>query len=212
MHLVRKEFAMAREEGIAFAASRGFGLLVTNDDGVPKGSHLPFVIRNEGDRSIVSAHVTAANPLAQLADGRPFLMAVIGDDSYISNDWYATPDQVSTWLYESVHLGGAAHAKRIDDNRRHGDSLLDVCEARLAPKKPWALATMEAEKRESMLSRIRVIEFEIDTVDCQRKLNQFKPDVDHVAVVNALLATGDETRIRLARKMQALRPHLDYGH
>jgi transcriptional regulator len=69
---------------------------------------------------------------------------------------------------------------------------------------------MEPTKRESMLSRIRVIEFGIDTIECQRKLNQFKPDVDHVAVVKALLAKGDAADVRLARKMQALRPQLDY--
>ena len=33
-------------------------------------------------------------------------MAVNGADAYVSPDWYASPDQVPTWLYQSVHLTG----------------------------------------------------------------------------------------------------------
>lgn len=210
MHLVRKEFDMNREEGIAFAATRGFGLLLTCDDGMPKGSHLPFIIRTEGERHIVSSHVTAANPLAELADGRPFVLAVIGDDAYVSNDWYASPDQVSTWLYEAVHLSGPSRSVRVEDNRLHGDDLLAKCEDRLSPKPPWRLEQMNPGKRESMLDRIRVIEFDIRTVECQRKLNQFKPDIDHVAVVQNLHRQPAQAAQRIGSKMQSLRPHLKY--
>ena len=42
-----------------------------------------------------------------LADGASsWLMAVNGADAYVSADWYASPDQVPTWLYQAVHLTG----------------------------------------------------------------------------------------------------------
>jgi len=211
MHLIRSEFDFDKEEAVDFAAARGFGLLVVSGDSRPCGSHLPFVIRREAGRTIVSTHVTAANPLAALADGRRnFLLAVSGPDAYVSNDWYASSDQVSTWLYEAVHLTGPGRLLPPNSNRHHGDDLLAVSEQRLAPKSPWSLSTMEPTKREAMLGRIRVIEFDVEWIECQRKLNQFKPDVDHVAVVNALLRDGDENGRRIAAKMRALRPHLDY--
>ena len=95
---------------------------------------------------IVQIHFTARNPLVELADGvRRFLLIVSGDDAYISNDWYASRDNVSTWLYEAVHLTGVAHLRERDENRGHGDALLAVAEARL-PKQPWDLAQMEADK------------------------------------------------------------------
>ena len=213
MHLVREEFDFEKEAALEFSAARGFGLLVTWDGQRPCGSHLPFVIRHQADRTIVSAHVTAANPLAALADGdRNFLLAVTGPDAYVSNDWYATPDQVSTWLYEAVHLTGPGRLLPVSANRHHGDELLAVSEERLAPKVPWTLEDMESEKREAMLMRIKVVEFDVQLIEGQRKLNQFKTDVDHVAVVNALARNGDDNGRRIAAKMRALRPHLGYDH
>ncbi|MFX7849599.1 FMN-binding negative transcriptional regulator, partial [Acinetobacter baumannii] len=84
------------------------------------------------------------------ADGRPFLVAVWGPDAYVSNDWYATPDHVSTWLDEAVHRTGPARRLTREANRDHGDALLSAFEERLAPKLPWQLSTMEPVKREAM--------------------------------------------------------------
>ena len=53
----------------------------------------------------VHFHVARGNPLAALAKkGGPWLIAVAGHDAYVSPDWYATSDQVPTWLYEAVEL------------------------------------------------------------------------------------------------------------
>jgi transcriptional regulator len=140
---------------------------------------------------IVQIHLTAKNPLVSLADGsRRFLLIVSGDDAYVSNDWYASRDNVSTWLYEAVHLSGVAHLRERDDNRAHGDTLLAVSEARL-PKQPWDLTQMEPTKRETMLASIRVIDLVVDEVEGQSKLNQHKSDEDHVAVANQLARAAE---------------------
>jgi len=159
---------------------------------------------------IVQIHLTAKNPLLELADGtRRFLLIVAGDDSYVSNDWYASRDNVSTWLYEAVHLSGVAHLRDRDDNRGHGDALLAASEARL-PKQSWDLAQMEPTKRETMLASIRVIDLVVDQIEGQSKLNQHKSDEDHVAVANHLAREDDTGSRRLAEKMRALRPGLGY--
>ncbi len=202
---------------------------------------MPFVIERRDDRVIVQIHLTAKNPLVELADGiRRFLLIVSGDDAYISNDWYVSRDNVSTWLYEAVHLSGVAHLRKHAENRGHGDALLAVSEARL-PKQPWDLTQMEPGKREAMLAGIRVIDLVVDEIEGQSKLNQHKSDADYVALVNRLaqaeettslegqsklnqhksdadyvalvnrLAQAEETTSRrLAEKMRALRPGLAY--
>ena len=86
---------------------------------------------------IVQIHFTARNPLVELADGkRRFLLIVSGDDAYISNDWYASRDNVSTWLYEAVHLSGVAHLRELDENRGHGDALLSGFRGAAAESSP----------------------------------------------------------------------------
>lgn len=210
MHILRPQFRIEEERALAFAAGRGFGVIVAADERGPRASHVPFVIVRRDDRVIVQIHFTARNPLVELADGvRRFLLIVSGDDAYISNDWYASRDNVSTWLYEAVHLTGVAHLRERDENRGHGDALLAVSEARL-PKQPWDLAQMEATKRESMLSSIRVIDLVVDQIEGQAKLNQHKSDEDHVAVANQLARAEETGSRRLAQKLRALRPGLEY--
>lgn len=157
MHVLRPQFRIEEQRALEFARQRGFGVIVAADERGPRASHVPFVLGERDGHAIVQIHFTARNPLVPLADGaRRFLLIVAGDDAYISNDWYSSRDNVSTWLYEAVHLSGVAHLRELDENRRHGDALLAVSEARL-PKQPWDLAQMESGKRESMLAAIRVV-------------------------------------------------------
>jgi transcriptional regulator len=210
MHVLRPQFRIEDERALAFAAERGFGLIVAADERGPRGSHVPFVIARRETSVIVQIHLTARNPLVELADGvRRFLLIVSGDDAYISNDWYASRDNVSTWLYEAVHLAGVGQLRDGSENRGHGNALLAVSEARL-PKQPWDLAQMEPTKRETMLASIRVIDLVVDRIEGQSKLNQHKSDEDHVAVANQLARAEETGSQRLARKMRALRPGLGY--
>jgi transcriptional regulator len=210
MHILRPQFRIEEERALAFATGRGFGVIVAADERGPRASHVPFVVLRREDRAIVQVHFTAKNPLVALADGiRRFLLIVSGDDAYVSNDWYASRDNVSTWLYEAVHISGVAHAREHADNRSHGDALLAVSEARLA-KQPWGLAQMEPAKRESMLASIRVIDLVVDQIEGQSKLNQHKSDEDHVAVANQLARSEETGSRRLAEKMRVLRPGLEY--
>jgi transcriptional regulator len=210
MHVLRPQFRIEEQRALSFAADRGFGVIVATDERGPSGSHVPFVVDQRDERVIVQIHLTARNPLVELADGkRRFLLIVAGDDSYVSNDWYASRDNVSTWLYEAVHLSGIAHLRERGENRGHGDALLAASEARL-PKQPWELAQMEPAKRETMLSAICVIDLVVDEIEGQSKLNQHKSDEDHVAVANQLARAEDTGSRRLAEKMRALRPGLGY--
>ena len=210
MHVLRPQFRIEEQRALAFAAERGFGAIVAADERGPRGSHVPFVVARRDDRVIIQIHLTARNPLVELADGvRRFLLIVAGDDAYISNDWYASRDNVSTWLYEAVHLSGVAHLRERDENRDHGDALLAVSEARL-PKQPWDLAQMEPAKRETMLASIRVIDLVVSQIEGQSKLNHHKSDEDHVAVAKQLARAEETASRRLAAKMRALRPELEY--
>ena len=192
MHILRPQFRMAEQAALQFAAERGFGIVVASDERGPRASHVPFVIARRGERRRranapdreKSARRAGRRQQALPADRR-------GRRSYVSNDWYASRDNVSTWLYEAVHLSGVAHQRALDENRAHGDALLAVSEARL-PKQPWELAAMEPAKRETMLASIRVIDIVVDQIEGQSKLNQHKSDADHVAVANQL-ARSEET-------------------
>jgi transcriptional regulator len=207
VHLLKPIFEIEREEALRLAARRGFGLFVVegSPDVSPFGSHVPFRIDTSKSLPVVHFHVTASNALATIPDDTKCLLAVWGQDAYVSNDWYATPDHISTWLYEAVHLSGRVRRLSLSRNRKHGDDLIETFETRLLPKTPWNLKTVEPTKRETMLRSIVVLEMEIERVEGQRKLNQHKSDARHLA------ATGEPGALAIAEKMRGLRPYLDYS-
>ena len=110
---------------LAFAAARGFGLVVSCDGGRPLASPVPFLIEERPGKSPrVSFHLARANPLAQVAEKRgTWLIAVQGADAYVSAAWYASADQVPTWLYETVHLSGPVAVVPAEHARAHLDAL-----------------------------------------------------------------------------------------
>jgi transcriptional regulator len=201
-----------RSACLAFAAARGFGLVCAHDGAKPVGSPLPFALSAASDGTpLLSFHIARQNPLARCADARtPWLMAVTGAHAYVSADWYASPDQVPTWLYESVHLTGPAALISEAELEAQLDEISAVFETALAPKPPWTMAKMTAGRRSAMNKAIVGVTMRVEEVTGSFKLNQHKSDADHVAVATALAREGDPGARAIAAEMVALRPHLDY--
>ncbi|MCG6203572.1 FMN-binding negative transcriptional regulator [Rhodopseudomonas sp. HC1] len=206
-------FKPDRSACLAFAAARGFGLVCAHDGRKPVASPLPFAIDYSSDGTpLLSFHVARGNPLAALADSRtPWLMAVSGPGAYVSADWYASPDQVPTWLYQSVHLTGPAAVMSEAERDAHLDEVTAVFETSLAPKRPWRSSKMTAGRLSAMKKAIVGVMMRVDVVEGSFKLNQHKSDADHMAVANALAVQPDPASQEIAAQMIALRPQLDYN-
>jgi transcriptional regulator len=196
---------------LAFAGARGFGLVVACDAGRPVGAHLPFrLIEADGKVPKLEFHVARANPLGAIAEkGGTWMVAVWGHDAYVSPDWYASAEQVPTWLYEAVHLSGPVRVVPADHTQGHVERLSSTFENWL-PKPEWKLDKVSDRKREMLLKAIVAVEMTIETVEGSFKLNQHKSDEDHVAIASALTAQAEPSAQALGKRMIALRPHLDY--
>ena len=210
---VHPAFKVHPATSLAFAAARGFGLVIACDGGRPVASPLPFrLIEQDGKTPKLEFHVARGNPLAQIAEkGGTWLVAVTGHDAYVSPDWYATPEQVPTWLYETVHLSGPVRLIPGEHTLGHVEQLSNRFEAALAPKPIWKMAKVPDKKLEMMSKAIVPIELLVETIEGNFKLNQHKQDADHVAVADALGAQDDHSAQAIARRMVALRPQLTYG-
>jgi transcriptional regulator len=135
-------------------------------------------------------------------------MAVNGADAYVSPDWYASPDQVPTWLYQSVHLTGTVRQLSDSELAAHLDALSAKFESRLAPKTPWTSSKMTAGRLDAMKKAIVGLVMSVDEVEGSFKLNQHKSDIDHVAVTTALARQPEAAAQHLASEMRVLRPPL----
>jgi transcriptional regulator len=209
---VHPAFKVHPAASLAFAAARGFGLVIAIDAGRPVASPLPFrLIEQDGKMPKLEFHVARANPLGAIAEkGGTWLVAVQGHDAYVSPDWYASKEQVPTWLYETVQLSGPVRVIPGDHTRQHTEALSAKFESWLAPKEPWLLDKVPDRRREMLLSAIVAVEMTVETVEGAFKLNQHKQDEDHVAIATALSLQDDPSSRAIAQRMIALRPNLDY--
>jgi transcriptional regulator len=201
-------FKSDRAASLAFAEARGFGLACAWDGKKPVASSLPFYLTSDNDgtpRALL--HVARHNPLVGLADGTtPWLLAVNGADTYVSPDWYVSPDQVPTWLYQAVHLTGPVRAMSDGELAAQIEALSAKFEQRLLPKKPWLSSKMTAGRLEAMKKAIVGLVMTVEEIEGSFKLNQHKSDADYTALTQALASQPDADARAIAELMRAARP------
>src|SRR5262249_58335136 len=107
-------------ESLSSGAARGLGLVIAAAEGRTPASPLPFYIDQAAGGRWLAFHVARGNRLADVAaSGGRWLVAVWGGDAYVSPHWYRSPDQVPTWLYESVQLAGPVRLMSEVEQRDH---------------------------------------------------------------------------------------------
>ncbi|MBR1206553.1 MULTISPECIES: FMN-binding negative transcriptional regulator [unclassified Bradyrhizobium] len=200
-------FKPDRAASLAFAEARGFGIVCACDGGKPIASALPFYLTYAADGTPRALfHVARHNPLVKLANGSPWLLAVTGADAYVSPDWYVSPDQVPTWLYQAVHLTGPVRTLSDEELAVQIDVLSAKFEDRLLPKKPWVSGKMTAARLEAMKKAIVGLEMMVEEVEGSFKLNQHKSETDFAAVGNTLALQAEAGARDIAALMREVRP------
>ena len=124
----------------------------------------------------------------------------------MSPDWYVSPDQVPTWLYQAVHLTGPVRAMSDNELGAQIETLSAKFEDRLAPKKPWTSSKMTAGRLEAMKKAIVGLVMTVEEVEGSFKLNQHKSDADYVAIAGSLASQADAGAQHIAQLMGEARP------
>jgi transcriptional regulator len=192
MHPNRK-FEWADEaEMLAFVADVAFATICV--DG-PFLVHTPVLVAPRG----ILFHVARANRAFPALDNARAIASVLGPDSYVSADWYGSPDQVPTWNYVSVEAEGPL--RPLDEGELVAllDSLTQAHEARLAPKPAWTRDKTASGRFEWMLKAIAGFELRIESLRGTRKLGQHKKPEEREGVADALAALGKHELARMSR-------------
>lgn len=165
-----------RDQNLALARARGFGILSVNGPEGPLAAHIPFLLND--DASFAELHLARSNPITRTDLPAPALLAVSGPDAYISPDWYGphdqVPDQVPTWNYVAVHLRGHLEPLPDDALRPHVEALSAEHETRITGKRPWTSAKMTEGAMPRMMRMILPFRFVVTSVEGTWKLNQNK--------------------------------------
>jgi transcriptional regulator len=183
----------------AFVTARAAATLVTvGPDGLPDATLLPVLW--EGDQ--VVAHVARQNDhWRRIADGTPGLLAVTGDQAYVSPSWYASKAEhgqvVPTWNYSAVHLRGTVTVHDDPEFLRGVVTrLTDRHEA--GRDEPWAVTDAPARYIDGMLRAIVGVALRVTSVEAKSKWSQNRPAADRAGVA-AGLADDPAVRERVLR-------------
>lgn len=181
------------------------GTLVTLTDGKLCANHVPFLLRQTGDRWVLAAHVARANPVWRETDlSVDALVVFTGPDAYVSPSWYESKREhgrvVPTWNYIAAHLSGPV---RVIENEAWLHALVsELTDTHEAPMPaPWKVADAPSEYVAGQLKAIVGIEIEVTGIEAKWKASQNRPANDARGVAEGL---RESSKTRMAEVVDGL--------
>jgi transcriptional regulator len=185
-----------------FVRERAFATVAMTIEGRIHFAYAPVVLDGEG-LGRVRFHQAKSNPVCAAADGAALHFSFLGDDAYISPDWYDTQGRVPTWNYTAVEARGTARKLARDALRQ---LLVDISadqERRLLPKEPWRIGKIDAARLEGLLNAIEGFEVALESLEGKFKLSQNVADADKKGAIAGLEGRTDARSLAIARAMKA---------
>jgi transcriptional regulator len=185
-----------------FMRAHSFATLVTQQQGVPFASHLPFLLDSERGRyGVLSTHLARDNPQWHMfKEAQEVLVIFQGPHAYITPSWYEVQLSVPTWNYAAVHAYGLPHI--INDERTFYEMLQVLVQTNEAGfEQPWTLQSDNDEYIRKMMRAIVYLDIEITRLEGKFKLSQNRPAGDQQRVMAALAASPSEESRNVAELM-----------
>jgi transcriptional regulator len=176
----------------AFIRDYSFGILVTQHEGVPFASHLPFIYdAGRGPNGTLLAHVARANPQWQSFDGTREALAIFsGPHGYVSPSWYEVERSVPTWNYATVHAYGIPQL--ITDQAELYELLKDLIQVNEAQfEQQWNYRLPE-DYLEKMMRSIVGFTMPVSRLEGKYKMSQNRSASEQARVIAALQESNPE--------------------
>lgn len=181
-----------------------FATLITQQDGVPLASHLPFLLDVErGTYGTLLGHMACGNSQWRtFEENQEALVIFQGPHAYITPSWYEAELAVPTWNYAAVHAYGVPHL--IEDKTELYSLLQTLVQTHEAGfEKPWAFESLPDDYVQKMMQAIVGFEIPITRLEGKFKLNQNRSVSDQARVAAALSEHQDNLSAGVAALMQS---------
>jgi transcriptional regulator len=163
-------------------------------------THLPLVVKDEGEHGLIEGHFAKANRHWQALAGRETLVVFPGPHSYVSPTFYTDPLSVPTWNYIAIHAYGTLEL--VEDEAGKGALLAGLIEAN-EPAFAEQWRGMPDGFRRTMLTGIQGFRIPIARIEGKFKISQNRDPQERVNV-HAAQAAGTPDQQALAAWMQRL--------
>lgn len=166
----------------------------------PAATHLPLIVKDEGESGILEGHFAKANPHWQALAGHETLVVFAGPHSYVSPTLYTEPLSVPTWNYIAVHAYGTLAL--IEDEPGKEALLTDLITTH-DPSYLNQWRGLPEGYRRTMLAGIMGFRIPIARIEGKFKLSQNRA-LEERRNVHAAQSVGSPDEQALARLMERL--------
>jgi transcriptional regulator len=163
-------------------------------------THLPLVVKDEGEHGLIEGHFAKANRQWQALAGRETLVVFPGPHSYVSPTLYVDPLSVPTWNYIAVHAYGKLEL--VEDEAGKAALLAGLIQAN-EPAYAEKWNAMPDGFRRTMLAGIQGFRIPIARIEGKFKISQNRAPQER-ANVQAAHAAGTPDERALAAWMARL--------
>lgn len=171
------------KDKIAFMKRYPFATIITNKNMVPIATQLPFVIKENSEKLILSAHFSKANEQVMYIENNISLIIFSEPHAYIAPAHYDKFESVPTWDYIAVHAYGTAKIL-VDETKKNTamEEMIDFYDHEY--QKQWK--QLPEKFKNGMLKGIVAFEIEITELQGQQKLSQNKSNGEIERIVTHL--------------------------
>nr|WP_294948552.1 FMN-binding negative transcriptional regulator [uncultured Mucilaginibacter sp.] len=198
-----KHFLLAdSQETISFMQKYSFATIITNINGVPVATHLPFIVEQRNDQLVLISHFAKANPQSVAVFNETSLVIFTEPHAYISPSNYEKELNVPTWNYLAVHAYGKATL--IDDKAEVAkllEKMIGFYEANYL--KQWA--QLPDDYKHKMMNGITAFEIVVDDLQGKKKLSQNRSDIERENIINSFSGSADKNEVEIAEYMMKMK-------
>ena len=195
------KFNQVTDRSVLLEAMRAYSFAILFGPGL-EATHLPLIVKDEGEHGLLRGHFATANPHWQALAGKETLVVFPGPHSYVSPSLYNETLSVPTWNYITVHAYGTLEL--IEDS----DAKQELVEQLIQIHEPGYLDQwrgMPEGYRRTTLTGIMGFRLSIERIEGKFKISQNRPADDRENVRRAQAGGSAEER-ELARWMERLIP------
>lgn len=192
-------------EIVDFIRKNAFATLISQVDGKPWATHLPFVLgKSKSGEPVLSGHLAKANQQwKSISENEDVLVIFQGPHAYISSSWY-NHENVPTWNYLAVHVSGKIRLIEGEELMDHLRSLTDIYEEGRPNR--VRVESMNETYVARQLSALVGFEIKIEEVKASAKLSQNRDDVNYHNIVEKLEESEFPLDKGVASEMKKRRP------
>lgn len=178
-----------------------FATIITDVDGIPEATHLPFLVKEENDKIILQSHFAKTNPHAKQVFDKTSLVIFTEPHAYISPQHYAKVESVPTWNYIAVHAYGTATLlESIEQKAELLKHTIETFEAGYYQQ--WK--SLPDDYRSRMMNGIIAFEIEVTNLQAKQKLSQNRSGKEKENIIDSLSKSPDTNEREIASYMSKL--------